>query len=297
MPFSSSSKKAVLVVSLIGHYERIAQYLFKDEGLRGYPAIESMLALRVKAKSLPSMLHACAVLARHILFNAVPMIGIPRSNSRAIQLLTWLFPRAHYFSYSDGLGDSIHRFFLDGRSNYVGHVGFPSLASQALIHEIPLSECIEPWGDCIAFDASAPVLVIVKTPKETSFDVAHVARLYARTIAAVGRHRPVLISGGMPGLVIPAGVDARPIGSLMGLREPLALSGAVGLPSTAFLTLVTKVPAQHLRVMRLACRATHPDADRRIVSMKRTLLHCMSMLVAKGGKQHSRIDSNAMETP
>jgi len=287
----------VLVVSLIGHYELTAQYLFKDEGLRGYPGIESMLALRVKAKSLPSMLHSCTVMGRHILFNVVPMIGIPRSNSRAIRLLTWLFPFARYFSYSDGLGDSIHRFFLDGRTNYVGHVGFPSLASQALIHEIPLSECIEPWGDCIAFDPLAPVLVIVKTPKETSFDAAHVARLYARTIGAVGKHRPVLISGGMPGLVIPSGVDARPIGSLTALREPLALSGVVGLPSTAFLTLVTKLPTQRLRVMRLACRATHPDADRRIVSMKLTLLHCMSLLVAKGEQQHSRVDSNEMETP
>ena len=141
------------------------------------------------------------------------------------------------------------------------------------------------------------MLVIVKTPKETSFDAAHVARLYARMIGAVGKHRPVLISGGMPGLVIPDGVDARNIGSLMGLREPLALSGAVGLPSTAFLTLVTKIPAHRLRVMRLTCRATHPDADRRIVSMKRSLLHCMNLLVATSEQPHSRVDSNAMETP
>jgi hypothetical protein len=286
----------VLVVSLIGHYERIAQYLFKDEGLRRYPEIEVMRRLRVKAKSLPSLLSASAVMARHVVFSANPMIGIPRSNSRAIRLLTWLFPSARYFSYSDGLGDSIHKFFMDGRRNYVGHVGFPTLTAQAVIHEIPLSECIEPWGDFLVYDAAGPVLVIVKTPKETLFNPAHVARLYARTITAIGKHRPMLISGSMPGLVLPSGVKASNIGSLMSLKEPLTLSGAVGLPSTAFLTLVTRIPLPNLHVMGLACQATHPDASHRIASMKRTLTGCMSLLIGDNKTKTPRIDEKEMPT-
>ncbi|WP_293408751.1 hypothetical protein [Piscinibacter sp.] len=284
-------------MSLIGHYERIAQYLFRNEALRSYPAVDSMHALRIRARSLPSMLRACAVMAHHLLFRPGPLIGIPRSNSRAIQLLTRLFPRARYFSYSDGLGDSIHRFYLQDSINYVGHVGFPSLARQPLIHEIPLSECIEPWGDRIEFDPTAPVLVIVKTPKETNFDAAHVARLYERTIRVVARHRPVLISGGVPGLALPESIDARTIGSLMTLPGPLRISGAIGLPSTAFLTLVTRLPPQRLRVMRLCCRFTYPDADRRIVSMKHTLEHCMNLLVARGEQEPTRTDPKAKSTP
>lgn len=246
-----------------------------------------MFALRVKARSLPSLLRAFVLMAHHLLFRADPLIGIPRSNSRAIQLLVRLFPRARFFSYSDGLGDSIHSFFLAGSPRYVGHVGFPSLAPLPLIHEIALAECIEPWGEHLVFDASAPVLVIVKTPKETSFDMAHLARHYARSIRAIGRHSGVLISGDMPGFTVPDGVDARVIGSLMKQAGPLRISGAIGLPSTAFLTLVTKIPMQRLRIMRLACRATHPDAHRRIVSMKRTLVHCMGLLCADGTRDTS----------
>ncbi|RYD50057.1 MAG: hypothetical protein EOP83_24475, partial [Verrucomicrobiaceae bacterium] len=86
------------------------------------------------------------------------LVGIPRSNSRAIRLLAALFFRARYFTYSDGLGDSIHRFFMEEAPNYVGHVGFASLSTQPLIHEIPLAECLEPWGERIQFDDTAPVL-------------------------------------------------------------------------------------------------------------------------------------------
>jgi hypothetical protein len=206
------------------------------------------------------------------------LVGIPRSNSRAIQLLTLLFFPVRYFTYSDGLGDSIHRFYMDGARNYVGHVGFPSLSRQSLIHEIPLLECIEPWGERIEFDDAGPVLVIVKTPKETTFDKAHVARLYARTISRIARHRPVLLSGEMSGIELPASLDVRSLGPLMKLLGNLQISGAVGLPSTAFLTLATKLPPERIRIMRLGCASHHPDADKQIRLMKQTLEGCISKL-------------------
>ncbi len=282
-PFSQISGGTVLVVSLIGHYERIAQYLFRDDALRQYPGVSSMVSLRVKPRGPWSLLRACAVMARHVLARPALLVGIPRSNSRAVRLLTSLFFSVRYFTYSDGLGDSIHRFYMEGARNYVGHVGFPSLSTQPLIHEIPLTECIEPWGDRIEFDDSAPVLVIVKTPKETTFDAEHVTRLYARTIEALARHRPVLLSGGLPGLEFPPSLDVRTLGPLMKLPGRLPISGAVGLPSTAFLTLVTKLPSERLRIMRLGCARRHPDADRRIRSMKQTLERCMHQLVASCG--------------
>ncbi len=205
------------------------------------------------------------------------LVGIPRSNSRAIRLLTSLFP-VRYFTYSDGLGDSIHRFYMEGARNYVGHVGFPSMSQQPLIHEIPLSECLEPWGERIEFNDAAPVLVIVKTPKETPFDEAQVARLYARTIRRIARHRPVLLSGDMLGMQLPTSLDVRSLGPLMNLLGRLPISGAVGLPSTAFLTLATKLPAERMRIMQLGCASRHPDAHRRIRSMKLTLEICISEL-------------------
>lgn len=267
------------MVSLIGHYERIAQYLFRQDALPQYPGVTSMISLRVKARSPWSLMHACWIMARHVLTQPKLLVGIPRSNSRAIRMLTALFSRVRYFTYSDGLGDSIHRFFMEEASNYVGHVGFPSLSSQSLIHEIPLTECIEPWGDRIQFDDNAPVLVIVKTPKEASFDVEHLTRLYARTITSIARHRPVLLSGGLPGLHLPASLDVRLLGPLMTLNDDLPLSGAVGLPSTAFLTLAMKLPDERLRIMRMCCGRSHPEVNRRIKSMKLTLERCMKQLV------------------
>lgn len=218
-------------------------------------------------------------MARQLLSQPQLLVGIPRSNSRAIRMLAALFFPARFFTYSDGLGDSIHRFFMEDAPNYVGHVGFASLSKQPLIHEIPLTECIEPWGECITFDDSAPVLVIVKTPKETTFDVQHLTRLYARTITTIARHRPVLLSGGLPGLDFPASLDVRPLGPLMGLTNALPISAAVGLPSTAFLTLAMKLPIERLRIMRLCCERSHPDANRRIKSMKQTLERCMKQLM------------------
>ena len=277
MPFSYSSRQTVLVVSLIGHYERIAQYLFRDDALRQYSDISSMISLRVKPRSPWSMLCACTVIALHMLVRTSLMVGIPRSNSRSIRLLTSLFP-VRYFTYSDGLGDSIHRFYMEGARNYVGHVGFSSMSQLPLIHEIPLSECLEPWGERIEFDAAAPVLVIVKTPKETPFDEAQVARLYARTIRRIALHRPVLLSGDMPGMQLPTSLDVRSLGPLMKLLGRLPISGAVGLPSTAFLTLATKLPADRIRIMQLGCASRYPDAHRRIRSMKLTLEICISEL-------------------
>lgn len=270
------------MVSLIGHYERIAQYLFRADALPQYPGVTSMVSLRVKARSPWSLMRACWVMAWHLLTQPKLLVGIPRSNSRAIRLLAALFFPARYFTYSDGLGDSIHRFFMEEASNYVGHVGFPSLSTQPLIHKIPLAECVEPWGDRIQFNNSAPVLVIVKMPKEATFNAKHLTRLYARTITSIARHRPVLLSGGMPGLDLPATLDVRMLGPLMKLNDTLPISAVVGLPSTAFLTLTTKVPVERLRIMRLCCARRHPEANRRIDSMKQTLERCMKELILTG---------------
>jgi hypothetical protein len=281
------------VVSLIGHYERIAQYLFREDALRQYPGVASMISLRVKARSPWSLMQACWVMVRHLLTGPELLVGIPRSNSRAIRLLVALFSRVRYFTYSDGLGDSIHRFFMEGARNYVGHVGFPIMSAQPLIHEIPLRESIEPWGDRIQFDDSAPVLVIVKTPKEATFDAGHLTRLYARTITAIARHRPVLLSGGLPGLELPPSLDVRSLGPLMNLHENLPISAAVGLPSTAFLTLAMKLPEKRLRIMRLCCARGYPEVNRRIKSMKLTLERCMGqLLLPSQGPQHlpDRVD-------
>jgi hypothetical protein len=269
----------ILVISLIGHYERIAHYLFREDALRENFGISLMTPLRVKARSPWSLLKACTLIAWYILARQTLLVAIPRSNSRAIRLLTSLFARVRFFTYSDGLGDSIHRFYMEGASNYVGHIGFPSLSTQPLIHEIPLTECIEPWGDLIRFDERAPVLLIVKIPKETTFDAERVTRLYARTIEVLGRNGPVLLSGGLPGLQWPDSVEVRSLGPLMKLPGPLAISGAVGLPSTVFLTLVTKLPAARIRIMCLCSARHHPDADRRIRSMKQTLECCMRQLI------------------
>jgi len=239
-----------------------------------------MVLLRVKPRGPWSLLRACAVIARHVLAGPALLVGIPRSNSRAVRLLTTLFFPVRYFTYSDGLGDSIHCFQMEGARNYVGHVGFASLSTQPLIHEIPLTECIEPWGERIEFEESAPVLVVVKTPKETTFDAGHVKRLYARTIEALARHRPVLLSGVLPGLEFPPSLNVRTLGPLMKLPGTLQISGAVGLPSTAFLTLATRLPAARMRILRICCAQQHTDADRRIRSMKQTLERCMQQLTS-----------------
>lgn len=222
------------------------------------------------------------------------MVAVPRSNSRAIRLLVTLFPHTKYISYSDGLGDSVHEFFMEGAPNYLGHTGFSNLTSRPLLHEIPIVECIEPWGNYVAYNSAGPVLVIAKTPKETSFDAAHLIRLYSRTIAVIAKHRPVLVTGTLPGLEFPRGMSVRTIGSLMSLTVPLELSAAIGLPSTAFLTLSTRLPRSAMRIMRMACARKHPDANRRVNAMKDALERGIDRLCDCGAavdvRSNARVD-------
>jgi hypothetical protein len=206
------------------------------------------------------------------------LVGIPRSNSRALRLLTSMFPFIRCFSYSDGLGDCVHQFYMEGFSNYIGHIGFPGLGSTHLIYQIPLSVCVEPWGKYIHFDADAPILIILKMPKEVSIDVSCIASLYLRIIRRMSLLRPVLLSGWFPGLDLPPSPNVHSLCQLTKLTHTLPISYAVGLPSTAFLTLATQLPLERLRIMRLYCAQLHPEADRRILSMKQTLEACMLQL-------------------
>lgn len=266
------------MISLIGHYEKIARYLLHNNEILQNPGAKPIAFLRLKARSPWSLMQACLVVAWHAATRRKILIGLPRSNSRAIKLLSRIFFRAHYFTYSDGLGDAIHSFFMENSVRYIGHVGFSGLSHQPLIHEIPLFESVENWGRFIQFNDLAPVLVIVKSPKETTYDQKHLARLYIRSILSISRHRSVILSGSLHSLSIPATLGVRLIGPLAQLEEPLEISSAVGLPSTAFLTLATKLPIDRLRVMRLCCGNHHPDANRRINSMKQTLDHCIARL-------------------
>jgi hypothetical protein len=278
--FSPLRPQSVVVVSLVGHYERTASWLLSDAGLRRKPGVTRVQALRVRARSAPSLLRALSILGRHTLLGQGPLIGIPRSNSRALRLLVLLLPGTKFFSYSDGLGDSIHRFVLELHPRYIGHIGFAAFGGPRLLYEIPLAQCVEPWGQYVVYERDAPVLVIAKAPKETLYDRRHLEQLYRRTIASVGRGRSVLLSGAVPGMALPACHNIVPIASLAKLDAPLRVSGAVGLPSTAFLTLATRLPAESLRVMRLCCARTHPDTNQRIDVMKNTLERCMALLSA-----------------
>jgi hypothetical protein len=269
----------VLLVSLIGHYEQTAQHLAGagQGGLGTYAAVERLEVVRVRARSLASMLHGAFVVARHAWTHRGAMIGVPRSNSRALRLLLALAPRTPVFSYSDGLGDSVHRFHREGDPGYIGHVGFASISPPPLIHAIPLQECIEPWGRWIRHDPAAPVLVIVKRPKEVELPSDYLAQVHARLIRQL-RPRGVVLSGTIEGLHRHVGADVPQLGPLAHLSAPLALSAAVGLPSTALLTLATRLPANTLHVVRLGCSRRWPEAARRNRLMIDALQRCLPVL-------------------
>jgi hypothetical protein len=266
----------VLLVSLVGHYEKTALHLAGAEGLGSYASVDGPVLVRVRARNVASLLRAAVLMLRHCWLRNAPMIGVPRSNSRALRMLVALARRVPLFSYSDGLGDTAHRFVLGEDTRYVGHVGFSLLSPPPLIHTIPLTESREPWGDCIRHDPAAPVLVIVKRPKEVDLQANHLARLYDRIIKTLRLRHDVVLSGIVDGLS--AGEGLRQVGPLSRLTSPLAISGAVGLPSTAFLTLATCVPLQQLHVIKLGCRRSSPEAVRRNRLMLEGLARCLPTL-------------------
>jgi hypothetical protein len=266
----------VLLVSLIGHYERTAQHLAGATGLASYAAVEGPTLLRVQARDVWSLVRGAAALLWHVWSRRAPMIGVPRSNSRALRLLLSLAPRTPVFSYSDGLGDAVHRFHLEGRPRYVGHVGFALLSPPPLIHTIALRECVEPWGDWIRYDPTAPCLVIVKRPKEVTLPIDYLVQVHSRLIGALRRRGEIVLSGAIDGLEVIDG--ARQIGPLSRLAAPLAISGAVGLPSTAFATLATRLPSHRLHVVKLGCRQRWPEAARRNRLMIEALERCLPAL-------------------
>jgi hypothetical protein len=246
--------------------------------LRSYASVEGPTLLRVHARSVRSLVGAALSLLRHAWCRRTPMIGVPRSNSRAVRLLAAIAPRVPVFSYSDGLGDNAHRFCLEGDPRYVGHVGFALLSPPPLIHVIPLAHCIESWGDWIRYDPKAPVLLIVKRPKEVFLPPSYLVQLHTRLFTALRRRGEVVLSGSIDGMDFVDG--ARQIGPLSHVQAPLAISGAVGLPSTAFVTLATCLPVKRLHVVRLGCNQHWPEAVRRNRLMIEALDRCLPVLAA-----------------
>jgi hypothetical protein len=270
----------VLLVSLVGHYERTAEHLASRDGLGSYPAVDGPALLRIRARSVGSLLRGLMAVGRHLLTRPQPLLGIPRSNSRAVRLLTACFPQARVFSYSDGLGDVAHDFYLQRSARYVGHVGFALLSPQPLIHTIALEQCIEPWSRFVTYRPDAPLLLIVKQPKEVNLRPSVLATLHRRALAALAKRGEVVLSGTIEGL----DRTDRQIGPLALLDRPLAVSGVIGLPSTAFLTLAARLPANRLRILRLPCARRHPEAQRRQVLMRQTLTRCVDAMRASASK-------------
>ena len=137
----------LLIISLKGHYEKIAFEMKGDQYLDrlNIPSYHHLRFDTKKLLSLSAFLLKLSYFAlKSFLTNRRLILAVPRSNSRAVNLPISLIFKYPFYTYSDGLGDCVHEFSLNNLSGYMGHIGSSKLFNNVIL-EIPLKRYIEPW--------------------------------------------------------------------------------------------------------------------------------------------------------
>ena len=156
------------MISLIGHYEKIAFEITKKKYSQ-YLNFDQQHHLRFNTKKIGSLIYFFSSLVYFSIYcflnNKKLLFAIPRSNSRAITLPITLVFKNFFYTYSDGLGDAIHRFKLESLIYYLGHIGSKKLHPKNIVLDIPIKRYFETWENKIVYDQNGPILIVVKYPK------------------------------------------------------------------------------------------------------------------------------------
>lgn len=265
------NKNFLLIISLIGHYENIAFYI-QSKSILEKLNVENYYHLRFNTRHFFSFSFFLArfvcVAFKAFLRNEKLILAIPRSNSRAVNLPIKYIFKYLFYSYSDGLGDSVHSFDLEKNSQYLGHIGSNKIYPRSILIDIDLVSYVEPWANKIVFDNAGAVLFIVKYPKDIQFDPEIVDNYYLKLLEKYKNKKTIFLSGNFKTLDLAKIPYCTKIGSISRLARVIRVSHIVGFPSTLFLTFAKTFPKAGLEIIDLPRNASNLSSYNKIHKMK-----------------------------
>ncbi len=209
---------------------------------------------------------------------------VPRGNSRLILWLLKFSIYKNFISYSDGLGDCIDDFILNNHPKYLGHIGFREITNhQNLLVAIPLENAIESWHELVRYSPDAPILIIIKIPKQIDCPLSFVLNFYARIINTITNNNSKFAYISCSTSLGNKFTNKRlvNIGSLNQLNEIIYVSSVIGLPSTIFLSFSKTFPSDSIRIITLPSKRTYPKANLRTKIMSKLAIECRKHLYPK----------------
>jgi hypothetical protein len=248
------SNRFLLVISLIGHFENIAFYIQRKDILKKLD-VSNHCHLRFNTKHFFSfsffLVGFIYIAFKAFLRNEKLILAIPRSNSRAVNLPIKYIFKYLFYSYSDGLGDSVHSFDLEKSTQYLGHIGSNKIYPKNVFIDIDLVNYVEPWANKIVFDKTDAVLFIVKYPKDVQYDSEIVDNYYLKLLKKYRNKKTIFLSGNFKTLnlaKIPYVINIGPISKLV---RPIRVSCVIGFPSTLFITFAKIFPKKNIEIIDL----------------------------------------------
>lgn len=200
------------------------------------------------------------------------LFSVPRSNSRGLILLAWLFRPVHLITYSDGLGDTSHSCGFEAWEGYQGHVGFDAFGATRFFYRVPLRLLLETWITNFKYCTEGVVLVILKSPKEVEYSRSLLKKQYARIIDGYLRTEAVVVSGEVSLLPKKYLARVKILPMLTKLEEVIFIKKIISLPSTAIISFSTMMPMSEIKVMKLVFSSIQYQAFSRYYDMRTDLM-------------------------
>ena len=243
------NNKDFLVLSIKGHYETIAFFICKKK-FKKTLGVNNVKHMRFETRNIRSILHIILFLFIYRLNHSNFIFAIQRSNSRALLLLVKILSGNKFYSYSDGIGDSIVNFKLDSHPDYLGHIGAKSLSSKNKnIIPISPSAYIEQWKIYFEYNPKSPSLVILKNDNEVYFDKLAIANVMINLIEKLSRNNKVYITGKIDGFIFENNPNIINVGPIIKIKKKVSISNVYGFPSTLFITFSKILPKKMIHIL------------------------------------------------
>jgi hypothetical protein len=234
----------------VGHYENIAFYI-QDKKIRDKIGVTSFNHLRVHPKKVISIIYAIVYLLIYNIVYKKYILATHRSNSRILIVLTKICFKSYFYTFSDGIGDSIKTFNFEGNKKYLGHFGANYLNGKKNAVNVPLKIYIEKWSSKVKFSENGAVMLIVKYPFEVSFISKNIVGLYSDLIKSIGKDKTIFVTGSIDLIELIKYENVVNIGPMYKLRKSIIISQVYGLPSTLFFTFASKIGGQNIHLLPL----------------------------------------------
>jgi hypothetical protein len=263
----------MIIINFNGRFSSAAKYISENTSSIFPGSFLRPVTLLIRTSSIFSNIKIFFILLALVATGRKEVFA-PRSNSRSLLLLLWPFANhIKLFLYSDGIGDEVNSCRLERFKNYSGFIGYDiSLMEDNYFHKIPKKNILEDWADEITYAENGALLLIAKYPKEIPYPKSLVIKLYSLELNKY-RSGISLLGSGDNEIIgeLSKSFNIINIGPLTSLKKTLNIKLCLGLPSTAFITFLAKLPSANVQILDLLSHSEFEDAVVRNNRMKKII--------------------------